>query len=57
MVCSVEVDALGLEWLVRRVKAIAEADAGNRDAVGKGISDVIRTSALRDLGCPIPVGN
>jgi hypothetical protein len=50
MAVLVEVDCLGLEWLVRRVKAVSEADAGNRSAVGKAISEVIRTSAIRDLG-------
>jgi hypothetical protein len=50
MVCAVEIDALGLQWLVTRVKAVSEVDSGNRTAVGKAISDVIRSSARRDIG-------
>jgi hypothetical protein len=50
MAVLVKVDALGLEWLVTRVKAVADIDSGNRNAVGKAITDVIRNSALKDIG-------
>ena len=50
MTVVVEVDAAGLDWLVK-VRAIAAGDidgrdpAHVRDAVGKGISEMIRISS------------
>jgi hypothetical protein len=43
----VTLDDLGLEWLVRRARCLAEADAGDRAEIGAAISRMISVSSRK----------
>ena len=43
----VTLDAVGVDWLIREARALAEADAGNRAEIGAAISRLISVSSRK----------
>jgi hypothetical protein len=43
----VTLDGVGVDWLIREARALAEVDAGNRAEIGAAISRMISVSARK----------